>query len=76
MPWRSRSGDRSCCSSSAPASKWVCPGSCCGSCLSRPWGGVLAALIHLLQTEAERRTEARLLLQRGELGPENYDNLR
>lgn len=31
--------------------------------------GVLAALIHLLQTEAERRTEARLLLQRGGAGP-------
>lgn len=38
--------------------------------------GVLAALIHLLQTEAERRTEARLLLQRGELAQENYENLR
>lgn len=38
--------------------------------------GVLAALIHLFQTEAERRTEARLLLQRGELAQENYENLR
>ena len=38
--------------------------------------GVLAALIHLLQTEAERRTEARLLPPAGELAQENYENLR
>lgn len=38
--------------------------------------GILAALIHLFQSEAQRRTEARLLLQRGELAQENYENLR
>ena len=37
---------------------------------------ILAALIHLFQSEAQRRTEERLLLQRGELAQENYENLR
>ena len=38
--------------------------------------GVLAALIDLFRSEARRRTEERLLLQRGELAQENYENLR
>ena len=37
---------------------------------------ILAALIHLFQSETQRRTEERLLLQRGELAQENYENLR
>lgn len=38
--------------------------------------GVLAALLDLFRSEAQRRTEERLLLQRGELAQENYENLR
>ena len=38
--------------------------------------GVLAAVIDLFRSEARRRTEERLLLQRGELAQENYENLR
>lgn len=38
--------------------------------------GILAVLIDLFRGEAERRTEERLVLQRGELAQENYENLR
>ena len=38
--------------------------------------GILAALIDLFRSEAQCRTEERLLLQRGELAQENYENLR
>lgn len=37
--------------------------------------GILAALLDLFQSETRRRTEERLLLQRGELIRENYENL-
>ncbi len=38
--------------------------------------GILAAFIDLFRRESQRRTEERLLLQRGELIRENYENLR
>ena len=38
--------------------------------------GILAAFADLFQSETQRRAEARLLLQRGELIRENYENLR
>ena len=47
-----------------------------------PWSaltmaaGILAAFIDLFRREAQRRAEERLLLQRGELIRENYENLR
>lgn len=37
--------------------------------------GILAALLDLFRSETQRRTEERLLLQRGELIRENYENL-
>lgn len=46
-----------------------------------PWAiltlaaGILAALLDLFRSETQRRTEERLLLQRGELIRENYENL-
>ena len=38
--------------------------------------GILAAFMDLFRRESQRRTEERLLLQRGELIRENYENLR
>lgn len=38
--------------------------------------GAAAALLDLFRRETERRTEERLLLQRGQLAQENYENLR
>ena len=38
--------------------------------------GTLAAFLDLFRRESERRTQARLLLQRGQLAQENYEELR